>query len=376
MKNKISRNAPCWCDSGLKYKKCHLNREAQNLPSQWDLIKKHKIEFGRKDCLCPEEYPTKCQGKIIKAHTISKSKSLKTIARNQHVYSFLPSIEKFFKNKEENNIIYPELQGINNASTFTGFCEEHDKTLFYDIDNKNFTSEKKQVFLLSYRAISRELFTQIGQLNSISTLRDGDKGLALIDQIHYQREIDKLKIGMEYANNDLVFIKEKLDKILIRKNYSDISGFIIKCKNKPNLLCSGFMFPHYDFQGNLLQNFSDYSERKKSITINIFPSNNKGYIVFSWIREDDDICLQFVESLNLLEPQRITNAIIRFLFEHIENRFANPDWWESLSEDKKNNLNKKSYRSLQIIEKGVDQHSLVEDNIEYDNWLIESSQYL
>ena len=250
MKNKISRNSPCWCGSGVKYKKCHLNREIQDLPSQWDLIKKHKVEFGRKYCLCPEEYPTKCQGNIIKAHTISKSKSLKTIARNQHIYSFLPSIEKFFKNKKESNIIYPELQGINNASTFTGFCKEHDKMLFYDIDNKNFTSEKKQVFLLSYRAISRELFVQIGQLNSINTLRDGDKGLDLINQIHHQRKIDQLKIGMEHTNNDLVFIKEKLDKILISNEYDDIKGFIIKCKKNPNLLCSGFMFPHYDFQGN------------------------------------------------------------------------------------------------------------------------------
>ena len=126
----------------------------------------------------------------------------------------------------------------------------------------------------------------------------------------------------------------------------------------------------------MLQNLSNHSERKKSITINIFSSNNAGYIVFSWIREDNDICLKFIESLNSLEPQKTTNAIIRFLFEHIENRFASPDWWESLPEYKQNNLNQKAYRSLQIIENGVDQYSLVEDNIEYDNWLIEFSQYL
>ncbi|RYG88110.1 MAG: hypothetical protein EON58_20220 [Alphaproteobacteria bacterium] len=24
-----NRNGPCWCGSGLKYKKCHLNREEQ-----------------------------------------------------------------------------------------------------------------------------------------------------------------------------------------------------------------------------------------------------------------------------------------------------------------------------------------------------------
>lgn len=372
---KIGRNSPCWCMSGIKYKKCHLNRDKQSPPNEWDLIKQHKKEFSQKYCLCPKEHPIPCNGKIINAHTVSKSNSLKVIARDKHVYSFLVPIEKHLKFRRSNTIITPELQGINIALTFTGFCKEHDRVLFYDIDDKDFTVNKKQIFLFLYRTISREIFGKLAQTNSINLLKDCDKGLDFDNQLLHQSKVNSMGFGTELANNDLAFQKNILDQILIKETYDGVEGFIIKCQKIPTLLCSGSIFPHYDFKGSMIQNLGDFSIRLRSIAINIIPSNNKGYIIFSWIKEDRDICLRFIESLTSLDKTRITDAIIRFLFEHIENRFANPDWWDSLPTDKQKKLNFKFDQSIRL-NVDINPNSLVEDNIHYDDWVIESLDYV
>jgi hypothetical protein len=48
--------------------------------------------------------------------------------------------------------------GRNKATTFTGFCEEHDASLFRPLDTKHFDpDDAEQLFLLAYRAASHEL---------------------------------------------------------------------------------------------------------------------------------------------------------------------------------------------------------------------------
>lgn len=123
MRKKLGRNEPCWCGSGLKYKKCHMDREKQEPVSVWQVAKEHRKAFSTKDCLAPAPMKSNCSGTIVKAHTVPKSGSLQQIARNGHLYSFIPSLEKMIK---YNGRLQPELIGINRASTFTGFCSIHD----------------------------------------------------------------------------------------------------------------------------------------------------------------------------------------------------------------------------------------------------------
>ena len=39
---KYGRNEKCWCGSGIKFKKCHLNRSSMNKISRGDLESHHK----------------------------------------------------------------------------------------------------------------------------------------------------------------------------------------------------------------------------------------------------------------------------------------------------------------------------------------------
>jgi len=82
---KTSRNDLCWCGSKRKYKKCHLNRDKQ-VPVGKGKIQKTLNSFEQqKCCSVPKELRAECTRRIIKAHSVSKSSSLKEIAIDGHV---------------------------------------------------------------------------------------------------------------------------------------------------------------------------------------------------------------------------------------------------------------------------------------------------
>lgn len=99
-----------------------------------------------KECIFPEK--SACSKKPIKAHSIQKSKILSHIADEGMVIS--GDIQKtLFTGKFE-------LVGINSASTFFGFCDHHDTTIFAKIENNDYKGSQEQNFLHAYRACALE----------------------------------------------------------------------------------------------------------------------------------------------------------------------------------------------------------------------------
>ena len=153
---KLGRNDPCWCNSGKKFKKCHLDRDKQTPINKGVIHNQLNSFYSQKYCSVPSVMRNKCSGKIIKAHSISKSASLKDIAHNGHVLTtFKEAIS--FKNGFN---VSPKKIGIQKASTFTGFCAYHDKLLYQPIEDFDFVISEENCFLIAYRAISREIFVK------------------------------------------------------------------------------------------------------------------------------------------------------------------------------------------------------------------------
>ena len=99
----------------MKYKRCHLNREAQAPLEPWEASEVFREAFSAKDCLAPKAWLNQCRGGIVQAHTVPKSVSLQRIAREGHVYSLDLSLDGIWKAPGRT---VPKLRGINRASTF------------------------------------------------------------------------------------------------------------------------------------------------------------------------------------------------------------------------------------------------------------------
>ena len=359
MSKKFGRNQPCWCGSGKKYKKCHLNRESQQNSAHIDAFEVEKNFTKEKRCSVHEELQNQCTKKIIKAHTVSKSSSLKEISENGHVLGLKHGLQNLMKN---NGKYLLDKIGINQASTFTGFCSKHDKEIFAPIEDIDFTSTPEQCFLLTYRPIAREQYVKDSQESLFDFIRESDKGQKLTEQIAIQSLKEHLKSNNDLTINDLSYIKSKLDKIFLGKNYKKITHHIFSLASIPKIMASSVLAVEFDFLGNRIQTLDKNKKCPDYMIINIFSSNGNGFFVISALGEHEVATGKFIKSLLGLEENEIGDAITRFIVSYCENFYVAPKWWRELKEESQVNFLQRIFYG---IDKEMPHDALINDGITF-----------
>lgn len=366
-KRKLGRNDPCWCGSGKKYKKCHYGRESMKKQSPFSAEKQLIKNYSQKYCLHPGANENECKGNIVKAHTIQRSGGLSKIAENGHVMAFRPDMKTLIETEGK---ILPKPVGIRKASTFTGFCEYHDESTFERIEKYPFKSEKEQCFLLSYRALCRELFTKKAALESVQINRQADMGQPLDVQKEMQFFVSFNEAALKKSFQELSDRKEKYDKSLILKDYSDFTYYGIFLDKLPEVLCSGGFAPEFDFEGNMLQDYINLHKDLESFYFSLIPLEDLGLALFGWIERKNSPCIEFIQSLHALYSKgEIGNALVRFIFDSFENTFFRISWWEALSQNERDSLQN---RILSGALKERNKDCLIDDGLRTVNWNVSS----
>lgn len=110
--------------------------------SKAEALKFSKSNSQRKACYAPASMHEDCDKRIVQAHTLSKSSSLKAIAdSSNHVMGVVMNLPSLIKTTEDG---FQKI-GINQASTFTGFCAVHDRILFSCLENENLQARMSSV---------------------------------------------------------------------------------------------------------------------------------------------------------------------------------------------------------------------------------------
>lgn len=368
-KNRPGRNDPCWCGSEIKFKKCHLNRSSQAPLTRADLESSTKRISSTEKCSINAARRPECSEKIAKAHTISKSASLKLIAENGQVMGTKPSLAQLIKT---NGVLSLTSVAIKRASTFTGFCTHHDKTLFSPIEDKPITLSDEQLFLLAYRSIARELYAKEGNSQTAETLRKVDRGRTEVEQVFIQGTASQYNRGVNLALTELNKIKNTLDELLTHGDFKNLNHFVVEFSQLPSVLVSASTQPEFDFLGNRLQQFGSSSAPMSHIIFNCISFDQTGCFVFSWIHAHDAVCTAFTESLFKLGAQEIGNALVRFSYSFSENTWASPKWWRSLDKEAKIDISAR-------LQEGVflphSPRTLTPNNIEFGAFHVDRHYY-
>ena len=332
---KLGRNEPCWCDSGKKFKKCHLNRDAQKPVNKSDIFKQINSFYDKKTCSAPDSLKHECSKTIIKAHSVSKGSSLKEIAIKGHVLTTF----KCHNQSGTNFKLEPKKIGINQASTFTGFCSHHDNFLFAPIEDEDFEIIEYNCFLVAYRAIARELFVKISVSSTLDMIRNLDKGKSLSSQIEIQSGYNHLNTNNDLTTGDLQYIKKIFDTCLEKQDFNSINHLVFTLDSAPKAMTSAIIGLTFDFQGNKIQNISkDPKSIPDYLTINIFSSNGIGYVVLSWLESHKKGCIHFYKSL--MKTASPPDSLTIFIFAMIENIYLSEEWWNNLNGSNKAALSK------------------------------------
>lgn len=120
-----------------------------------NIIETKKADYFSRDntkhrCMCYG-----CYKNAINSHAISEKQSLRFISENGNM--------KYFKSLRKSNELYGKKLllnpiGINIASTFKGFCSDHDNNIFYNLDNNPIRTSTQEILLQAYRSICFALF--------------------------------------------------------------------------------------------------------------------------------------------------------------------------------------------------------------------------
>ena len=78
--------------------------------------------------------------------------------------------------------------GINNASTFTGFCQKHDDQLFSSLEKETFAKTEEQCFKLAFRSFAREYYTKSAMVDMYDAHIGLDKGKSVYRQAEIQEQ--------------------------------------------------------------------------------------------------------------------------------------------------------------------------------------------
>ncbi|MBP9788234.1 MAG: hypothetical protein KBC72_11920 [Acinetobacter sp.] len=326
---KYPKKKVCWCLSGLPFIECHFNKK-KNYKDIKPIQKIIKKTISKPECLHKNISP--CSDQVIKAHSISKRISLSTICQNNHVYGLKLGF---------NEIEFKKI-GVNDASTFHGFCKKHDELLFSSFEKKDFLKTNKQLFDLCYRAICQEHYTMLRVIDSLNEVKKNiDKDYSLIDQICFQAEINSqiifYQLGVKYSNS---YKKQLEKKYYVSKHEDDLEHYIFELQESyPKFQSSSCFNLEYDLNGNRLQDLDKAEIQSKNIFINCISLQSKGYFIISWFKENNDFGKQIINSI-ISSPSRIEDKLFSFTFLYIFNTFVSPKWFESLTEIQKIELKK------------------------------------
>ena len=313
---KIRRNDPCPCGSGKKYKKCCLNKTEEQQLADAITYSISNIKNAARIKICLHPNHNECSDRIVKAHAIQKKRILESLAENGMVVTMDGTENHVFQSAD--------VKGQKIATTFTGFCSYHDKTLFQDIEDRDFIGTEKQIFLLSYRTMAWHYHKKCEQLNAncIQFEKMFDRGFDLSQSAFYKDYLSGLKMGLD----DNVREKEKFDTYLLNEQYDMVHSWCWVIPYEISFAISMMTEIEHDILGNTINDIAN-DKKLKHVYLNIIPCKEKSYCIWSWLSESDTAYRPFVEQFSKLSIRDRENYFNNNLLRWSDALVFSPRLW-------------------------------------------------
>ncbi|MCE0453037.1 hypothetical protein [Brevibacillus sp. AF8] len=261
-----------------------------------------------------------CNNSISKAHSIQNNGILNRLARNGNVMAF-----DFSKIPSNHNIILNEV-GRGKASTFTGFCNNHDSKIFKPIEQFDYSPKSaEQNYLFAYRAFAlgyyerhssyKLLESRINEHPTSINSELGERYLMYTDHLKY---LEKLKVIMN----------TNLDNL----RYDRISTDLIIWPNEYGIASTSMFFISYDNEGRLINNQDSYIS---PFFFTIFPQSGMTYVLMSYFSKDKSMYQFIKKQIIPLSESEQKATISNLIALYIENIFFSPDYWDTIPNETK-----------------------------------------
>ena len=309
-------------------------------------LKLHKRYKTVKKCSCPN-----CEKKSIKkSHTVSRKMSLEEIQENKKVVT--PAFVEKYPIREE--FIEIEYVGIGIATTFPGFCKEHER-IFETFERAGTIRNEADIVRQAYRNVVYNCFIQKSLLEQME--RSGDhyyeirdvlaykyikkydranllKSIKIVGKDKHIRNIEDFKERQLLFYSQLEYFKEKLwNEIEGRKTDVDFSSVLIDIKIPVCICgCTEIVFQRENY----------------ICSVDVIPFANNTLITLGF---DKVIPKELKEEIDLKldNPLAVLNFIEATMIYVTDNWYLKPSVWEKLGSKRQEEI----LLEMQKIEKSL-----------------------
>ncbi len=232
-----------------------------------------------------DDFDDKCVSKIIKAHSISKSKGLKEISTkiNNKIVVGRFIRKDLYDPIPLNQNIDVAYQDIKSASVFTGLCKYHDNILFRHIDKDpfNFNSENN-IFEYTLRNCVFSYYDRLSNLEGVVS----------------RKKIFDSKKHIDLTGTNDIYKSILNDKQALENDINIFKSYLIDNDIENKLLYKLYVYNYnINITGNLRIIYNN-----EVFYITIIPSNKKSYILVSSLKGrnifDKNHFFEYLKSLN------------------------------------------------------------------------------
>ncbi|MBB4087107.1 hypothetical protein GGR49_002712 [Sphingomonas carotinifaciens] len=335
----MGRNEPCWCLSGDKWKKCHMDREAMEPFSPFEVEADWRRRGKRGYCSHSLD-GTGCADGISGSHTVQRRGGLAAIAEGKSlVLTVKPQSMRAMIDHDGRPP--PVAIGTGKASVFPGFCGRHDGAVFKPIEGSDVALDADDALLFGFRATAYERFTKAVQVENTRLQRQMDRGQPLAVQERIQRHLHLTLAGARrsLAETDAVMGEYRArlasgDRVGLHHRAFRFDGLL------PLVVAGGFM-PELAIDGTRLQHLARGDAAFDQLTLTITSYAGRSVAVFAWIGSHDGASAAYVEAFDAVSDADKADAVVQLAFEQLENIYLRPSWWNGLPMAQRDDLQRR-----------------------------------
>lgn len=270
-------------------------------------------------CLEPTQ---SCANIAIRAHSVQNAAVLDLLQGAGHV----KVLTHDHHNADAFTLIWRDV-GRNLATTFEGFCSEHDTALFAPIDTRPLdVSDLEQLFLFAYRAVARELHTLMEAAVRTQSMYQ-QRIEAGIDNGNEPELAGMMAVEHMMTAHSTFVYKTWLDQALLGRDFEILNHEIVRLAPQAPAIAASVFFD---------LDTRRYQDEPPRIALNIFPiSRDETVAIFSFTDADAEPVREYIGDILRSSGENQKYLVSRLLLLHAENFVVAPAHFDTWSDAKR-----------------------------------------
>jgi hypothetical protein len=276
-----------------------------------------KLHFNR--CLAPG---MSCGATAIRSHSLQNSRVLDLLVREGHVKGLTKRVDKV-----AGPVIFFDDIGRNQATTFTGFCSEHDSNIFKPLETNSFRpNDDEHLFLVAYRAVVKELHTLMEATYKIQT---GYQERVRLGVDSGDEPTPAGMFAVEYMMKSYLTHEYKchFDEALVSKQYGGVLHDLVTISHEEATIAVCSLFSLDGLPRN-----DDWVR----VALNVLPiSGNESMVVFSYLPADTTLVRSALSPVLATNGHHQKYLLSKLILNNCSNFVLSPAYYDRWSPEKK-----------------------------------------